>query len=236
MLTRITKYAVMLSLMVAAALPAAAQERACRVLCAPSLLIEPTATIENLAGAPRVSEDGAAPEREGRKGVFEFIVALDVPTKASWLGITLEAIVQPFSTTDVNPFTGQTSSQLGSDIRENPIEIESELNFTWLPSTRTAGWVSSHVDIVDQFSPAKRPHDRSVYTHKLDFELDTAFAVFQRLPERHPLRDVEIEISLDYLASGIPKAGETVGTTRFEDDDSPWSLSFVFVIPIIKGH
>jgi hypothetical protein len=71
-----------------------------------------------------------------------------------------------------------------------------------------------------------------VYTHKLDFEWDTAFHVFNRLREGHWLRNVEAEVSLDYLATGLPKAGDVVGGERFIDRASPWSLSFVVILPL----
>jgi hypothetical protein len=41
-----------------------------------------------------------------------------------------------------------------------------------------------------------------------------------------------VEVSLDYLASGLPKAGDIVGDERFLDKASPWSLSFVFIFPL----
>jgi hypothetical protein len=43
---------------------------------------------------------------------------------------------------------------------------------------------------------------------------------------------VETELSLDYVATGLPKAGDVVGNEHFLDDASPWSLSFVFVFPL----
>ena len=92
--------------------------------------------------------------------------------------------------------------------------------------------MSSHVDVVDQFSAGETPRAGSVYTHKLDFEWDTAFHVFNRLPQGHWLRNVEAEVSLDYLASGLPKAGDVVRNERFVDNASPWSLSFVMVVPL----
>jgi hypothetical protein len=92
--------------------------------------------------------------------------------------------------------------------------------------------VSSHVDVVDQFSPAHQPRAGSVFTHKLDFEWDTAFHLCNRLPEGHWLRDVEAEVSLDYLATGLPKAGDVLGSERFVQHASPWSLSFVLVMPL----
>jgi hypothetical protein len=208
----------------------------CKFLCQPTLLFEPTITIENVANGARVIEANDVPQLQARDTVFEAIVALDLPTSVPRLSFTLEASVQPFARTDQNPFTGRSASDLGGDVRDNPIEIESEINFHWLESEQTNGWVSSHFDVVDQFSPAARPADRSVYTHKLDFELDTAFAVFKRLPEKNWLKNVEVEFSLDYLATGRPKAGDQFGDVRFIDDASPWSVSVVFVIPIIRGH
>lgn len=226
------------SAVVGMALPASAQApepSSCRFLCAPTLLVEPTFTVENLARSARVAQGNKPPDREPRKRVFEAIIALDIPTTVPRLGFTLEAIVHPFVRSGENPFTGRTSDDLGGQVRDNPVEIESEINFHWLDEAQTGGWVSSHVDVVDKFSPAARPDDRSIYTHKLDFELDTAFHVFKKLPEKNWLRDVELEVSLDYLATGRPKAGDRFGDATFVHDASPWSLSFVFVIPIIKG-
>lgn len=165
--------------------------------------------------------------------MFELIVALDVPTTLSRLGMTFEAIFKPFGHTNVNPFTGSTAAEAGlSNIRDNGVEIETELNFTLFDIEQTGGWISSHVDLVDQFSPAHQPNAGSVFTHKLDLEWDTAFHVFNRLPEGHWLRNVEAEMSLDYLATGPPKAGDVLGGERFVERASPWSLSFVLVMPL----
>jgi len=208
----------------------------CSFLCSPGLNVEPTITVERLFKAPRVAEGGTAPERLTRETIVEVVFALDVPTRFERLSFTFEAIVAPFGRTSENPFTGRTAAALGGDIRDNPIQIESEVNLVWLPGRLTGDWVESHVDVVDQFSPAARPSDRSVYTHKLDFELDTSVAVFKWLPDGHWLRNVEIEGSLDYLATGLPKAGDEVpvGGELFVDDASPWSFSVVFIIPIIS--
>ena len=219
-----------------ASLSAQTQER-CHVLCAPKLKVEPTFTIENLVRAPLVEtlDGGMVVERgrEKRERVFELIFALDVPTEVPRLGLTFEAIFKPFGATDVNPFTGSSAAGIGRlDIRDNGIEIESELNIHLLDVEQTGGWISSHVDVVDQFSPAHRPDAGSVFTHKLDFEWDTAFHVFNRLPEGHWLRNVEAEVSLDYLATGLPKAGDVLNGERFVERASPWSLSFVLVVPL----
>lgn len=137
--------------------------------------------------------------------VFETIFALDLATPIPRVGVTLEAITKPFSD-------------------DNGVELESELKLYWLESEQTGGWLSSHFDIVDKFSGAESPTDTRAYTHKLNFELDTAVALFSRLPDTNWLHDVEIEGSLDYVATGLPK------------DASRWSISLVFVFPIVKGR
>jgi hypothetical protein len=195
------------------AAPAFAQsEPRCVFLCAPEFKIEPTWSVENLFSPPRIEADGTI-ERASRETVFEVIFAVDVPTSIPRIGMTFEAAFSPFRD-------------------DNEVDLETELNIILFETEQTKGWVSSHFDIVDQFSPAERPGATSSYTHKLDFEWDTAFHVFSRLPEGHWLRNVEAEISLDYLATGLPKAGNTIEDERFLDDASPWSLSFVMVIPL----
>ena len=186
---------------------------ACRVLCAPEFKVEPTVTFTNLFGSPRIVDEQGTTTREPRDTEFEVILSLGLPTRASWLAFTVEAIFLPFD-------------------RESTPELEFETNFIWLFAERTRGWVTSHFDIVDKFSPAKRPTDRRAYTHKLNFELDTSLSVFNRLPEGRWLRGVELEGSFDYVASGLPTAGGSANGTRFLDDASPWSFSIVVVIPV----
>lgn len=222
----------MVGLLLLPSLASAQEEPRCALLCAPALKIEPTWTIENLGARPRVEVDGQV-ERTARESAFELIWALDVPTTIPRVGLTLEAIFVPFGGTSVHPFTGATAVETGQDeIRDNGIEIEAELNINLFDTEHTGGWVSSHFDIVDKFSPGETPQAGSVYTHKLNFEWDTAFHVFSRLPDAHWLRNLEAEVSLDYVATGLPKAGDVVGGVRFLDDASPWSLSFVMVVPL----
>ena len=120
---------------------------------------------------------------DDREWIFESVLALDLETTVPRVGFTVEAIASPFRD-------------------DNEVELEFETNFHWLTAAMSSGWVTSHVDVVDQFSPADRLLDRRAYTHKLDFELDTAFHVFNGLPEGRWLRGVELETSLDYLARG----------------------------------
>jgi hypothetical protein len=186
----------------------------CRVICGLEWKVEPTFTTENLANRHRVVTAEGATERVDREQVFEMVLALDMPTRLAWLGFTAEAILSPFED-------------------DNSVELEFESNFHWLTEAMTRGWVTSHVDVVDQFSPAERPDQARSYTHKLDFELDTAFHVFNWMPDDRWLKGVELETSLDYLATGLPKRGDVFPDgTRYLDDASPWSFSLVIVIPV----
>ena len=194
--------------------PAWAQQPAsCRVLCAPEFHVEPTITFSNLFGSPRIASDNGAVTREERGAEFEVILSLGLPTRISWLEFTVEAIFLPF------------------DAESTP-ELEFEANLVWLPSERTGGWISSHFDIVDKFSPAERPGDARAYTHKLNLELDTSVSIFNWLRDGRWLRGVELEGSLDYVATGLPKAGDSIGAARYLNDASPWSFSLVFVLPV----
>jgi hypothetical protein len=193
---------------------ALAQDRpTCRFLCAPEFKVEPTVTFTNLFGSPRIIGEGGTPDRERGETEFEVILSLELPTRAPWLEFTVEAIFLPFT-------------------HESTPELEFETNFTWLPAERTRGWVSSHFDVVDKFSPAERPGDRRAYTHKLNLELDTSVSVFNRLREGRWLRGVELEGSLDYVATGLPKRSDHIDGITFIDNANPWSFSIVLVVPV----
>ena len=183
----------------------------CRLLCAPEFKVEPTLTFTNLFGSPRIADDQGSVKRESPEREFELILSLALPTRTSWLEFTVEAIFLPFK-------------------RESTPELEFETNVIWLSPERTRGWLSSHFDIVDKFSAAERPTDRRAYTHKLNFELDTSFALFNWLPKGRWLRGVELEGSLDYVATGLP--GPVTALAAFASltmrapGRSPWCLSF----------
>jgi hypothetical protein len=47
-----------------------------------------------------------------------------------------------------------------------------------------------------------------------------------------PELKIEAEVSLDYLATGLRKAGDIIGDERFLDDANPWSFSVLMIIPL----
>jgi hypothetical protein len=206
--------AMALGAFVLSAPPASAQEPGpCRILCTPEFKAEPTITFSNLFGPPRIASDDGTVTREPRETAFEVILSLGLPTRVRWLELTVEAIFLPFE-------------------RDSTPELEFEANLVWLSGERTRGWVSSHADIVDKFSPAERPTDRRAYTHKLNLELDTSVSIFNWVGEGRWLRGVELEGSLDYVASGLGRTGDRVDGGRYLDNASPWSFSIVFVLPV----
>lgn len=195
----------------------AQESESCRLLCVPELNFEPTLSVENLFAPPRVAvvRDGGVRDtvQLGREAVFEAILAVDIPTQLPRVGLTVEAIWPPFED-------------------GNEVELEGEVKIVLLTGEETDGWVGAHFDIVDQFSPAKRPGSDRAYTHKLDFELDVGVAALRWLPEGNWLRHLELEGSLDYLATGLPRRGDEVDGERFLDDASGWSFSLLLVVPL----
>ena len=211
-LTRLTAFAGFAAVLLIPE-PGEAQEgESCAFLCMPELKIEPTISFENLGKRARIEVDGVVEETQ-RETIFELLFAVGVPTTIPRVGLTFEAGWAVFED-------------------DNLVELELELNLDLIDSDQTGGWLSSHFDIVDKFSPADRPDATSAYTHKLNFELDTALHPFNSLAEGRWLRNLETEVSIDYVATGIPKAGDDFGDVLYLDDASPWSISLVLVIPL----
>jgi hypothetical protein len=212
------KIAVFAALIFASAVPANAQVQppACFFLCRPELKIEPTVTWDNLLRKPKVAETDAQGNRvvtkTARERIFETVIAADIPTTVPRIGFTFETVIRPF-------------------VKGASPELETEFNFHWLRSEDTGGWVGSHFDIVDKYSPGERPDAVDRYTHKLNFELDTAVA-FLKWTRKPWLGDIEIEGSLDYLRTGLARAGDRFGNVTYLDNASRWSFSLVFVVPV----
>ena len=227
-------FTLVISVLFVMAVSAQEQDIKWSFLCAPSLKIETTVTFEPIFGRPEIENlaDGTILSSV-TEATFELILAVGIPTEIPRVGFTVETIFIPTGTIDRNPFTGQTALEAGqATFRGNEIEFELELNLSLVEPEQTGGWIDSHFDIVDKFSAAERPGDSSSYTHKLNLEWDTAFLAFQWLPEDNWWRNVEIEGSLDYVATGLPRLGDVVNGQRFLTDDNPWSFSIVFVFPL----
>lgn len=190
------------------------EQTSCTVLCTPELNFEPTLSLGDLIGAPRV-EDVATGQRRrpGVDPVFQATLSLGIPTELPYIELTFETIFTPFT-------------------YDNALEFEAELNLVFLQKDWTDGWVGAHFDIIDQLSPRARPGGASAYTHKLDLELDVALYVFNWVAPPSWLRDVSVEASFDYLATGLPRRGDVIDGERYMGDASGWSLSLLVVLPL----
>ncbi len=212
------RFAISVIVVCCTVLPAVAQNQPpkCFFFCEPEVKVEPTFTWENLFRPARVAETddrgNTVITRTERERVFETVIAIDIPTTVPRIGFTFETIVKPF-------------------VKGTSPELETELNLEWLRSEDTNGWVGSHFDIIDKYSPGARPGTEDRYTHKLNIELDTALA-FLKWTNKPWLRDLEVEGSIDYVATGLPRAGDRFGNVTYLDNASRWSFSLVFVIPL----
>jgi len=139
-------------------------------------------------------------------------MALDVPTTIPRTSFTFEIIVKPF-------------------VKGGSPDLETEWNLHWLRPEDTNGWVGSHFDIVDKYSPGERPGTLDGYTHKLNFELDTAVS-FLRWTKKPWWRELEIEGSLDDIATGLPRPGDRFGNVMYLDKAGGWAFSVVFILPL----
>ena len=183
----------------------------CRFICELSWRVEPTITIENLANRHRLVIPDGVTERVNRERVFELVLALDMPTKIPWLGFTVEAIASPFS-------------------EDNDVELEFESNFHWLTESMTRGWVTSHFDVVDQFSPADRPDIGRAYTHKLDFEPRMTASAIYAPPFTAEAYDEPLEDAIRLRGKGFPQS-TTNARGDFVIANVPDGRYFIHVTP-----
>ena len=233
--------AIVVAIMCIVVTPVFAQggEGRCFFLCAPDVKIEPTLTFEPIFRRPTVEEleDGdvvgtGQPETET---VFELILAVGIPTQIPRVGFTVETIFIPSGDASANPFTGATADELGRPTLRGQRDRGRARVEPWSARTGTDRWLDSSPTSMSltRSAPPSGPAIQVPTPTKLNFEWDTAFLAFSWLPEGHWLRHVEVEGSLDYVATGIPRRDDVIdGRERFLDDDSPWSFSLVLVVPL----
>jgi len=207
------------------------KDEGCTVLCSPELTFETAVDVEPVVGAARTVEfeNGRAVDtaRSELETPFELTLSMGVPTEWPRLELGIDASWTPTTTTDANPFNGETGS-----VTENPVELSFEVGVTVLREKDTGGWMGAEVSIADELGPAERPGDDRFYTHKLALALDVAVLPFHRFKNAGYLRGVELETSLDFAATGIPQEGDRFSDELFLDDESPWGVSVALILPI----
>lgn len=163
---------------------AAAQDRDCKVLCAPVFTFQPGMTVSNWIDAPSVRRvsDGAEFELET---TTDFLLRFTMAIPTAIPRVTLAGVVQwrPWAGADtrVNPLTGR---DMDEEVEANAPDILYVGSFDAITTDQTDGWFSAGTDVFGLFSTAAQPRDDSFYTHKLVLELAPTFYLFNSLDRK----------------------------------------------------
>jgi hypothetical protein len=233
--------AALAALVVFAAAPAAAQSRGapgCHSLCAPTLTLMPGIVRTHLLRGPLVRNTATGVEtRLPGSSNFELIVALASRTAVPRLSLFASAQWLPNAAEGRNPFTLYTASDLGTHVRANAPTLVAGASLALLPPTATGGWLDAAFNVGDLFSQAATPDDKSAYTHKLDLDLVTHLHVFDGAPASEYLHQVSVYGILDYVATGLPSAGDEVPKGRvFVSGARPLALVAGLALPLIPSQ
>jgi len=211
-----------------------AQPRPCRVLCAPSIALMPSVIRTHLFGGPRVRSVATGVEKRlPSTSDFELIIVAAARTAVPRLSLFGSVQWLPNASEQRNPFTLYTANELGEPIRANAPTVTMGGSVALVAAPETHGWLDLAANVGDLYSQAARPTDKSAYTHKLDLDLVAHLHAFAWTPRATWLHRVTVFSILDYVATGLPKAGDEVPVGRvFETDARPTSLIAGLSLPI----
>jgi hypothetical protein len=192
-----------------------APSRPCHVLCAPSVALMPGVIRTHLFRGPVVrSLATGAEQRLPSTSDFELIIAVAARTAVPRLSLFGSVQWLPNASGQRNPFTLYTASELGSAVRANAPTVTMGASVSVLPAAQTHGWFDLAANVGDLYSQAARPADKSAYTHKLDLDLVAHLHAFAWTPQATWLHRVTVFSILDYVATGLPRAGDEVPVGR----------------------
>ena len=218
-----------------AAVPAAAQQqKPCKIVCAPSVTLMPGMVRTHALNAPRVRElPSDQIVRLPGKSSFEMIGAFVSRTHFSWVNLFASVQWLPNAKESANPYTLYTASDVGEQLRANAPSMNMGASFPLVQPRMTSGWFTLNGNISDLFSQAAEPDDKASYSHKLDLDLIGTLNVFNALPKAEYLHRVGIYGILDFVGTGLPKAGDEVpkGERVFVDDARSVSLIVGLSLP-----
>ena len=223
--------------LLATAAPLAAQSAApphCHILCAPTVLLMPGVVRTHLLRGPLVRDTKTGSEmRLPGTSNFEMIVAVASRTALPRLSLVASAQWLPNAAEGRNPFTLYTASELGTHVRANAPTLVAGGSLALVAPTSTAGWFDAALNVGDLFSQAATPDDKSAYTHKLDLDLVAHLHLFDALPANEYMRRVTLYGILDYVATGLPSAGDEVPVGRvFVSGARPLALVAGLAFPL----
>jgi hypothetical protein len=218
-----------------ATLPLAAQQTPCHSICAPTVLFQPAMIRSHLFGGPLVTHlaTGLTNRLPSRTSLqLQFVVTTRTAIPRTHLNLTMQWL--PNASASANPFTEYTASDVGTGIRANTPSFALNASVDVVQASETGGWIGLAGYAGDLYSPAARPGDRSDYTHKLDLGALATFNLFARVPPPAWVHGVSVFAILDYVATGLPRAGDVVpkGVRRYVSSARPAALIAGLSIPI----
>lgn len=211
-----------------------ARPRPCHVVCAPEVALMPGVIRTHLFGGPRVRTLATgAQSRLPSTSNLELIIAVAARTAVPRLSLFGSVQWLPNASERRNPFTLYTASELGEPVRANAPTVTMGGSIALVAAGETHGWLDLAANVGDLYSQAARPADKSAYTHKLDLDLVAHLHAFAWAPRATWLHRVTVFSILDYVATGLPKAGDEVPIGRvFETDARPTALIAGLSLPV----
>lgn len=207
----------------------------CKAICKPQLLFQPGLIRTHIFSGPRVRSltTGTVTRVQG---VTSSLIVLTGTAKTAipLTSVFFNVSWLPNATAHANPYTEYTASEIGAqNIRANSPAVDMGAFVSVLPKTKTHGILAINLQVADQFSAAARPGDKSDYTHKLDLTAIGAWSLFSHLGIPY-LKNVDLLTVLDYVATGLPKAGDEVplGERVFLDNAHSASLELQLSFPL----
>jgi hypothetical protein len=212
----------------------AQQPHHCKLVCAPALTLMPGVIRTHALHAPRVRElaTNQIVTLPG-KSSLELIGAFVAPTALSRASLFASVQWLPNAKESANPYTLYTASDLGEQLRANAPSVTMGVSLALLTPMMSQGWFTLNGNVGDLYSQAAEPDDKSSYSHKLDLDLVGTLNVFNQLPKAEYLHRVGVYGILDFVATGLPKAGDEVpkGERVFVDDARSVSLIVGLSLP-----
>jgi hypothetical protein len=206
----------------------------CRVVCTPTLTLMPAVIRSHLFGGPMVQDLATgATRRLPANTNTEIIIATAAKTALPRVSAFASVQWLPNASEGRNPFTQYAATELGGHVHANAPTATFGLSVAALAATQTHDWLEVDANVADLYSQAARPSDRAAYTHKLDLELLTHWHVLRGTPPKTHAHRVTLFAILDYVATGLPHAGDEVPEgRRFLQHARPTSLIAGLALPI----
>lgn len=207
----------------------------CKAICTPQLLLQPGLIRTHVFSGPRVRSltTGAVTRVAGQTSSL-IVLTGTAKTAIPLTSVFFNVSWLPNATAHENPYTEYTASEIGAqNIRANSPAVDMGAFVSVLPKTKTFGVLAINLQVADQFSAAARPTDKGDFTHKLDLTAIGAWTLFSHLGVPY-LKNVDVLTVLDYVATGLPKAGDEVplGERVFLDNAHSASLELQLSFPL----